>query len=143
MEQAPASGLGGAHWNDDDDDDDGRNAYVNVAQSGGCIAVSVGGSRAALMMLDAIGGFNGAAATDGYKGHDRFDADGRRQVRRARHLLETRHLAKKYGCAVLPVARGVRQELHGDHRSICRTAKILAAQGGGRRLCTRRACGTR
>ena len=123
VERAPAAGFDETYWNDE-----GGTAYVNVAQSGGCVAISVSGSRATLM-LDAMDGFSGVATTDGYGAYDRFDADGRHQSCWAHHLRETGHLAKKYGGAVPPETRRVRQELHEDHKSIFRTAKSLAAQG--------------
>ena len=123
VEWSHAAGFDEAHWNDD-----GSPAYVNVAQSGDCIAISISGSRATLMP-DAMGGFGGIATTDGYDAYGRFDAGGRHQACWAHHLRETKHLAKKYGGAVPPEVKRVRQELHEDHKSVFRTAKLLAAQG--------------
>ncbi|MCE2498944.1 MAG: transposase, partial [Nitrosopumilaceae archaeon] len=117
VEQSATAGFDETHWNDD-----GSPAHVNVAQSGDCIAISISGSRATLM-LDAMDGFGGIAITDGYNAYGRFDAGGRHQACWAHHLRETKHLARKHGGAV-------RQELHEDHRSVFRTAKLLAAQRG-------------
>ena len=80
-------------------------------------------------MLDAMDGFGGVATADGYGAYDRFDANGRHRACRAHHLRETGHLAKKYGGAVPPETRRVRQELHEDRKSIFQTARPLAAQG--------------
>ena len=74
-------------------------------------------------------GFCGTATTDVYSAYGRFDADGRHQTCWARHLRETGHLAGKYGGAVPPEVKRVRQNLHGDHQSVFRTAKSLAAHG--------------
>ena len=123
VEQSATAGFDETHRNDD-----GSPAYVNVAQSGDRMAIGIGGSRAT-RMPDAMDGFGGIAITDGYDAYGRFDAGGRHQACRAHHLRETKHPAKKYGGAVPPGARRVRQELYEDHRSVFRTAKLLAAQG--------------
>ena len=123
VEQSGAAGFDETRWNDD-----GNTAYVNVAQSGDCIAMNISGSRATLM-LDTMDGFAGVATTDGYNAYARFDADGRHQACWAHHLRETGHLARKYGGAVPPEVKRVRRELHEDHKSVFHTAKLLAARG--------------
>ena len=123
VERSRAAGFDETSWSDD-----GSPAYVNVAQSGDCIAISISGSRATLM-LDAMDDFGGVATTDGYGAYDRFDAGGRHQACWAHHLRETGHLARKYGGAVPPEVKRVRRELHEDHQSVFHTAKLLAAQG--------------
>ena len=123
VERSPAAGFDETRWSDD-----GSPAYVNVAQSGDCVAISISGSRATLM-LDTMDGFGGVAITDRYNAYDRFDAGGRHQTCWAHHLRETGHLARKYGCAVPPEVKRVRQDLHEDHRSVFHTAKLLDAHG--------------
>lgn len=123
VERSHAAGFDETRWNDG-----GSAAYVNVAQSGDCVAISISGSRAALM-LDTMDAFAGIAITDRYNAYDRFDAGGMHQTCWAHNLRETRHLARKYGGAVPPEVRRVRQELHEDHRSVFHTAKLLDAHG--------------
>lgn len=123
VERSPAAGFDETRWNDG-----GSPAYVNVAQSGDCIAISISGSRATLM-LDTMDEFDGVAITDRYNAYDRFDAGGRHQTCWAHNLRETKHLAGKYGGAVPPEVKRVRQELHEDHQSAFHTAKLLAARG--------------
>ncbi len=74
VERSHAAGFDETSWSDG-----GSPAYVNAAQSGDCIAVSIGSSRATLM-LDAMDGFRGVATTDGYGAYDGFGADGRHQA---------------------------------------------------------------
>ncbi len=123
VERSRAAGFDETRWNDG-----GSTAYVNVAQSGDYIAMNISGGRATLL-LDTMDAFDGVATTDRYDAYDRYDAGGMHQTCWAHHLRETRHLAGKYCGAVPPEVKRVRQELHEDHKSVFRTAKLLAARG--------------